>query len=762
MSYLKPGTLLNRNCYKITGFMAQGGFGITYLAEEMGYFRKSGFEDDNYVPHRNPEKVVVKELYYNDYCQRDGQTGLVSISNSEKKIEFEKLVNKLLEEGKILRKLDHPGIVRTRDIFRENGTAYMVMDYIEGSDLDTLVKKLGKLEKNKALSYISQVLSAVQYIHEKKVLHLDITPSNILVRKDTDEVVLIDFGSSLTYEKDNRASGTTSKLITGMTRRFAPAEQADIDNLKEFDATFDTYAAGATLYYLITGQLPPLSSLVSTGKQKITPPSECNNGTETDEYLDAVILRAMAPKYHDRFSNTSTFSQLLAGKPEYERTLGQIDGRIKRREYEDALQDINDTENKLLQTSALNELRALCRQELEKKKDEERCKQFLEKAENWFSRHEYALAKNEFEKAAILSPGNEKIKERIRHCDQQEAALLADEQKKLKINELLYQARQHMADQQMEEARQKLNRLLQLAPGLPEAARLLKQLESEEKEQVSGQEEKAGRLLAEGKYKEARALYEQINRNGTGSSHVKQKLQLLTDEAIEQAGQLSKKLNDLDKKISGADPLAPDATNEVQGIRAQFEELVQQQKQLTLSSAAIREQVNHITTSLSGLERSVKENEHTKIVTYGGTPGKPVGHPEENENEKVDTVTVKEKMPFGKTVLYFMIGAAVVVGIGLLILNAVKPGASGSNGANNGKNDSTKVITTGSKEIREPVPLSTEDLSRIKDFIAYPEDFVVTDKDIQDLHGKILNAPLEQQNNSSVIIFEHLFVEKGL
>ena len=75
MAHLPSGSLLNRNCFKVIRFIAQGGFGITYLAEEIGYFKHTGFGDERYVRARDPETVVIKELYYSDYCQRNEETG---------------------------------------------------------------------------------------------------------------------------------------------------------------------------------------------------------------------------------------------------------------------------------------------------------------------------------------------------------------------------------------------------------------------------------------------------------------------------------------------------------------------------------------------------------------------------------------------------------------------------------------------------------------------------------------------------------------
>ena len=306
MSELKINTILNKQQYQIKKVIGEGGFGITYLADELGYYRQSGF-GSQFIKHKKSEPVVVKELYYRDYCSRNEKTGLISISNSDKKIEFQKLVRNQLDEGKIIRSLDHPNIVKTRDIFEENDTAYMVMDYIESVDLEEVLKTKGKLQKDKALKYILEILDAVDYIHnhkEKKILHLDISPSNILIDIQNDNAILIDFGAALSYDNlENKITSTTSQIITGRKKHYSPNEQSDIDQLKSFDATFDTYAVGATLYHLLSGKFPQLSNMLSSERESFVPPSQYVNDNSVSEYLDAVVEKAMSPKYKNRYGD---------------------------------------------------------------------------------------------------------------------------------------------------------------------------------------------------------------------------------------------------------------------------------------------------------------------------------------------------------------------------------------------------------------------------------------------------------------------------
>ena len=349
---LPIGHILNKNCYQIIKVIGQGGFGITYLADEIGYFRNTGFGDSIYVKSKNPDKVVIKELFYKEYCIRDKYTGDISVTNSDRSVEFEKLVQNQLDEGKKLRELNHPNIVRTRDIFKENNTAYMVMEYVESQDLDFILEKNGKLPVQIAIKYILEVLAALSHIHELNQLHLDIKPSNILIRKSNDQAVIIDFGASQSYNKSGEIIGRTSQLISAMTRNDAPNEQADIDNLKHFDATFDTYAAGATFYHLLSGQKPPASSLLSTGREKLTPVSEYVQDLKTD-YPDAILLKALAPLYHDRFKTTEDFISELSKIKDYDNFINRLKSLIADKNLDEAKRLYYESKDSFLNTNSI-------------------------------------------------------------------------------------------------------------------------------------------------------------------------------------------------------------------------------------------------------------------------------------------------------------------------------------------------------------------------------------------------------------------------
>ena len=354
--HLSPGKTLRNNCYCITHLIGQGGFGITYLAEETGYLKKSDFEDKlEYIAFTRPQKVVIKELYFPDICHRDNVTGLISVSNTEKKQEFENLVNKQLEEGRTLHALNHPNIVKTRGIFKENNTAYMIMDYVDGRGLDHILK-VGGISYEKSLAYIRQILSAVIYIHDRKILHLDITPDNILIDNVTASAVLIDFGASLRYGNDSRVASTPSKLVTGFKKHYAPNEQQDIDNLKEFDATFDTYAVGATLYHLLTNNPPPLSSLVNSRRAELIPPSKLAQNNAVSEIVDGIILKALSADYNSRYKSALEMDAGFEREAKYRQQLEIIKTFLDQGKYTQALKTV---QNAIAEYGSIVALKAL-------------------------------------------------------------------------------------------------------------------------------------------------------------------------------------------------------------------------------------------------------------------------------------------------------------------------------------------------------------------------------------------------------------------
>lgn len=246
---LAPGTLLHYGTYRIERFLAKGGFGCTYLATHVML----------------DEPVAVKELFISDYCNRDA-SGTISVAVTSRVAFVEKLHSKFIDEAKAQRRMNHPGIVKVSDVFEENGTAYYVMDYIDGESLSNRLKRLGRgLSEEEALDYIRQAADALRYVHSTGRLHLDIKPSNIMVNREG-RAILIDFGVSKQYDANE---GRNDSILLGATPGYASPEQQAGD-MRYFTPASDIYSLGATLYTLLTNQVPP--SVINRSAGVAVPP----------------------------------------------------------------------------------------------------------------------------------------------------------------------------------------------------------------------------------------------------------------------------------------------------------------------------------------------------------------------------------------------------------------------------------------------------------------------------------------------------------
>lgn len=241
---LKPNTLLQGGKYRIEKVLGQGGFGITYLAENAIL----------------QGKVSIKEFFFKEYCNRDDETSDVTIPTEVNRELVERFKQKFIKEARTIFKLNHPNIVRILDIFEENGTAYYVMEYIEGESLGDMVKRRGAIPEAEAIGYIKEVGSALSYIHGEKINHLDIKPGNIMKRGKDGKILLIDFGVSKQYDAET-AEGTTTTPV-GISHGYSPTEQYQRHGLQSFSPQSDVYALAATLYKLLTGITPPEAMII--------------------------------------------------------------------------------------------------------------------------------------------------------------------------------------------------------------------------------------------------------------------------------------------------------------------------------------------------------------------------------------------------------------------------------------------------------------------------------------------------------------------
>ena len=242
MQQLQPGILLQGGKYKIERVLGQGGFGITYLAEQVMLQRK----------------VSIKEFFMKRFCTRDA-SGLVETPSMADRSNVMLYRKKFIKEARNLARLCHTNIIEVMDIFVENETAYYVMPYLSGGSIQDYVKTHGPLTEDQAMECVRSIASALKYMHEEEhICHFDVKPANILF--DDNRYVLIDFGISKNYDAYGQE---TSATPIGLSQGYAPVEQYKMD-LKEFSPTCDVYGLGATLYFLLHGKRP-VSSVERAG-----------------------------------------------------------------------------------------------------------------------------------------------------------------------------------------------------------------------------------------------------------------------------------------------------------------------------------------------------------------------------------------------------------------------------------------------------------------------------------------------------------------
>lgn len=239
---LRSGTIL-KGKYRIVSHLSSGGFGKTYLAE---------------YGSRNT-KVAIKEFFMTMANQREADGVTVSVDwTKENASAFGSQLAKFKKEYERLRLINNVHVVKVHECFEEKGTAYYVMDFVEGDDLKGRLKQRRTPYAEKTvLGYLKQILDGLAAIHSAGLLHLDIKPSNIMVDAHG-YVKLIDLGASKDYMR-----GVGATVLTGMARtdRYAPPEQID-GSYDKLGPWTDFYALGATIYYLLTcNEIPTWTEL---------------------------------------------------------------------------------------------------------------------------------------------------------------------------------------------------------------------------------------------------------------------------------------------------------------------------------------------------------------------------------------------------------------------------------------------------------------------------------------------------------------------
>ncbi|MEO1107996.1 MAG: protein kinase [Pseudomonadota bacterium] len=286
---LAPGTKLLSGQYTIMRFLNSGGFGITYLA-------KDSLE----------RTIVIKECFPEAICRRS-QTAVRPRSQSHTS-SYEALVKSFEKEARNQSKLVHPNIAGVHQVFRDNETAYMAIDFIEGKDLLDTIEERKTIPPEEVEQLLRSTLEAVGFIHSEGMLHRDISPDNILINQDG-EPMIIDFGAAReSAAKSDRAMSMLRVVKEGYSPQEFYLQGA------EQDQSSDLYALAATFYHVIKGAAPQdsqtrLAALAQNGKDCYEPLEGAVEGYPVS-FLRA-IDRALSVPPEDRFQSVQEWQDAI-------------------------------------------------------------------------------------------------------------------------------------------------------------------------------------------------------------------------------------------------------------------------------------------------------------------------------------------------------------------------------------------------------------------------------------------------------------------
>ncbi len=296
MNYLlETGTVLHGKSYdyRIIRILGKGSFGVTYLA---------GVHLKGELGTLNSEILVaVKEFGMRIGNGEDECTsaGFIGATAKYYKSEF-------IEEALKLSRLRNPSIVKVLERFEENGTSYYVMEYVSDESLETLINFNGRLDVSDGLAYAKKIAEALGYMHRNQMMHLDLKPSNIMIRRNGD-IVFIDFGIARRFDP-KEISNAFPKVGHG-TPGYAPLEQSNYYSKfgGEFPATMDIYAFGATMFKMLSGKRPPEAWVVLN---EGFPYVDLQN-VGVPEKLIALIAKCMEPLCKKRYQTVEALSAAL-------------------------------------------------------------------------------------------------------------------------------------------------------------------------------------------------------------------------------------------------------------------------------------------------------------------------------------------------------------------------------------------------------------------------------------------------------------------
>ena len=281
--HLTPGTILNKN-YLIGRALGQGGFGITYLGLDL-----------------NARRIVaVKEYYPSGLVTRERGVFVAPVDDDARQ-KLKKGVNLFFKEALILGNFStHPNIVNVLHFFRQNNTAYIVMEYIKGKSLkDYLQDRNGSITFTEAQQILCPIMLALDDLHHTGLLHRDIAPDNIYLTIDGHSK-LLDFGAAR-FSFGDETQNAASIIKPG----YAPLEQYVGSGIEQGSWT-DVYAMGATFYRALTGKVPTAAADRAMGRA-LQSPKEL--GVNIPDAADKAIMHALSLKPEERYVSIRTFAQ---------------------------------------------------------------------------------------------------------------------------------------------------------------------------------------------------------------------------------------------------------------------------------------------------------------------------------------------------------------------------------------------------------------------------------------------------------------------
>ena len=285
-----PSDTLLQGRYRIGRVLGEGGFGITYLGLDENLGRL----------------VAVKEYFPTFFVLRENSVSLgVTCYTSQGQDFYEKGRDQFLQEARTMARLDKVReIVRVMDFFSANNTAYLVMEFLEGETLKELVARRGPIPAEELLDLTRPVVAAVGTIHRAGILHRDVSPDNVMVLKDGG-VKLMDFGCARELE-----GGRTMTVV--LKHGFAPLEQYTGRGQGPWS---DVYSLSATLYYCLTGKVPPRAVERSGEADELIVPTQL--GAALTPRQERALLKGLAVRARDRWQSAEAFYGALYGvKPD--------------------------------------------------------------------------------------------------------------------------------------------------------------------------------------------------------------------------------------------------------------------------------------------------------------------------------------------------------------------------------------------------------------------------------------------------------------